>query len=130
MLLGRAGQAVDIVALLGDDGIKRRPDRLVISGLALAILFDWADDHDLRVLAQVHSHGMSARMSVTDKRFGLTVENFISAIVPEASSPPDDPSRWGWWTFHSGGWMPNEPARAVAGSCQTIVFDESGVWDG
>ncbi|HVA85474.1 MAG TPA: hypothetical protein VNF73_04035 [Candidatus Saccharimonadales bacterium] len=131
MLLGRMGeQQVDIVALLGERGIERHPDHLVISGVALATLFDWADDRDARVLAQLHSHGLSALMSVTDQRFGLTVEGFTSAIVPEAACPPADPSRWGWWMFRGGLWEPSAPARVAEGSCLTVVFDESGVRDG
>ena len=50
MLLGRVGeQQVDIVALLGEPGIERHPDYLVISGVALATLFDWADDRGASV---------------------------------------------------------------------------------
>ncbi len=131
MLLGRMSERqIDIVALLGDRGIERHPDYLVITGVALATLFDWADDRGAQVLAQLHSHGLSARMSVTDQRFGLTVEGFTSTIVPEAACPSADPSRWGWWTFRGGRWEPSEPARVAEGSCLTVVFDESGVRDG
>jgi len=123
-------QDVDTVALLGDQGIERHPDYLVISGVAMAALFNWADDHESRVVAQLHSHALEARMSVTDKRFGLTVEGFTSAIVPYAARPTADPNRWGWWTFRGGGWVSAQPAQLAKGSCHTVVFDEGGVRDG
>lgn len=131
MLLAPVGERqVDVVALLGERGIERHPDHLVVSGVALASLFNWAEDRAARVLAQLHSHGLSARMSLTDRRFGLTIEGFTSAIVPEAAGPAADPNRWGWWTFRGGRWESSEPAQVVDGPCVTVVFDEDGVRDG
>lgn len=105
LLSSRHDRHADILALCGERGIERRPDQLVISGAALALLFDWADEVGAQVIAQVHSHGGLARMSPTDRRFGLTVEGFTSAIIPYFAEPPDDPSAWGWWRFQERAWV-------------------------
>lgn len=123
-------RTTNVVALLGEAGIERRPDQLIISGLALALLFDWAEAAGIRVLAQVHSHGSLARMSTTDERFGLTVEGFTSAIVPNAKRPPADPSRWGWWRFRDGRWHAAKAPGPTIVATETVVFDEAGVRDG
>ncbi len=115
------------VALLGTAGIDRRRDQLVISGLALARLFDWADEAGLVVRVQLHSHLFEALMSPTDERFGLTVEGFISAIVPDSAAPSREPEDWGWWRFSSGRWVPTDPAHVTTEVIPTVCVDERGV---
>ena len=115
------------IALLGDRGILRRPDQLIVSGKALALLLDWADRGALVVRAQVHSHGREAFMSDTDRRFGMTVEGFIAGIVPwarVASTVVDD---WRWWTFKQGEWSTRLAPETTDDAVLTVEFDEDGV---
>lgn len=127
LLSSRRDRHADVLALCGEHGIERRADQFVISGAALAQLFDWTDEAGARVVAQVHSHGGLARMSPTDRRFGLTVEGFTSAIVPHFGRPPNDPAAWGWWRFQDQVWVPSDPGSAVAAPSRTVIFDEEGV---
>lgn len=115
------------VALLGDTGIVRRPDQLIVSGKAIAVLFDWAVMERLVVRAQVHSHGRKAFMSETDRRFGLTVEGFIAAIVPFARIASSRPDAWRWWVFRDGRWSSTDPAAVGDGEVRVVRFDEAGV---
>lgn len=117
------------VALLGETGIVRRPDQLIVSGKAIAVLFDWAVVERLVVRAQVHSHGREAFMSETDRRFGLTVEGFIAAIVPFARIATSRPDAWRWWEFRDGRWSSTDPAAVGDGEVRVIRFDEAGVHD-
>jgi hypothetical protein len=118
---------VRIVALLGTAGIQRLEDKLVISGTVLARLFDWAEEAGLVVRAQIHSHRFEAWMSPTDERFGLTVEGFTSAIVPDSSAPSALPGHWGWWLFTSGRWISTDAAELTVGTAQVVCVDEGGV---
>ena len=115
------------VALLGDAGIVRRPDQLIVSGKAIAIMFGWAVVERLVVRAQVHSHGREAFMSETDRRFGFTVEGFIAAIVPFARIASSRPDAWRWWAFHDGRWSSTDPAVVCDGEVRVVRFDEAGV---
>jgi hypothetical protein len=117
----------DTVILCGETGITRRPDQLVISGEALAVLFDYAAEHDMVVACQIHSHQFGPRMSPTDQRFGLTVEGFTSVIVPRWSAPSIDPGDWGWWRFTEGRWLAAGAPHSVEAEAMVLVFDERGV---
>lgn len=119
----------DAVILCGETGITRRPDQLVISGEALAVLFDYAAAHDMVVACQLHSHQFGPRMSPTDKRFGLTVQGFTSVIVPRWSAPSWEPADWGWCRFTDGQWLGASAAESVEADARVLVFDERGVQD-
>lgn len=129
-VLARADPCLgDTVILLGRNGIIRRPDQLVISGEALAVLFDYAAEHEMVVACQVHSHQFGPRMSPTDQRFGLTVEGFTSVIVPRWSAPSLEPADWGWWRFMNGRWLAVGAPQPVESEATILVFDEQGVRD-
>jgi hypothetical protein len=119
----------DLLVACGTAGIIRRPDQLVISGEALAVLFDYATEHELVVACQVHSHQYGPRMSPTDQRFGLTVEGFTSVIVPRWSAPSTDPREWGWWRFTEGRWVLTGAPRSIDATSAVMIFDEQGVRD-
>jgi hypothetical protein len=119
----------DLLVACGTAGIIRRPDQLVISGEALAVLFDYAAEQELVVACQVHSHQYGPRMSPTDQRFGLTVEGFTSVIVPRWSDPSTDPRDWGWWRFNDGRWLRAGAPRPIDAAFAVKVFDEQGVRD-
>lgn len=129
-LLGpRDGSGVTTVAFAGTAGVTRRKDHFAVTGTALARLFRHADDHDLLVMAQVHSHGRAAFLSETDLRYGFAVEGFTTSVIPNYRCPSADPRVWGWWRYTSGCWVVAAP-YVVAGSegeASRITFDEDGI---
>lgn len=127
-ILGRAGtDRGDVLALTGEVGVERRRDLFIVDGLALAALFDWADDHDLSVIAQWHTHRGRAGLSKTDLEHGLNVPGFHTAVVPFYASASPEPATWGWWTFDRS-WKSSAPPRTDAGlSHQTITFEHGAV---
>jgi hypothetical protein len=118
---------VSIVAFAGDVGIVRYRDVFQISERALDRIFTFADDHDLRIPAQFHSHEVAAFLSFTDEQHGLRVEEFTSIVIPTYAAPPEEPARWGWWCFVAGRWRDAEPGQVIGGSVQLVRFDEAGV---
>ncbi|MHB1242690.1 MAG: hypothetical protein ACYC1P_04725 [Gaiellaceae bacterium] len=126
LLAPRDADTISIVALAGTVGIVRRRDLLQVSERALDRLFAHADEHDLWLPAQFHSHGLEAFMSTTDINHGLSVEGFISMIVPHYEAPPINPSAWGWWRYQDA-WTSIAPPKASLGAVFVIKFDEDGV---
>lgn len=124
-LLAGDDSAVSRVALAGSTGIHRDRAQFVVSGRALAILFAFANEHDLAILAQFHSHRGRAFLSRTDLRHGFSVDGFITTVLPGFASPPGNPAAWGWWSYH-GEWIPSAPAAVAAGDAQVVRFDEDG----
>jgi hypothetical protein len=119
--------AVTMVALAGAKGIVRGPDRFVVSGLAVDILSEWAEQDDLRIVAGVHSHAGAARLSLIDQESGFRVEGFTSIVVPRFAAPPTDPSHWGWYRFTLGSWRDRMPGTTRPDPGVTVIFDEDGV---
>lgn len=126
LLAPRDSDAVTIVALAGTVGIVRRRDLFQISDLALDRVFSYADEHDLWIPAQFHSHGMAAFMSECDVEHGLSVAGFVTTIVPYFAAPPADPAGWGWWRYQ-GEWTPISPPRTTTAHVTVICFDEDNV---
>jgi hypothetical protein len=89
-------------------------------------LFAHADERDLKVVAQFHSHRGQAYLSRSDLRHGFGVDGFTTTVVPYYESPPGDIAAWGWWT-HQRGWQPTAPPTIGSGSARTIHFDEDGI---
>ncbi|HUF84619.1 MAG TPA: hypothetical protein VMQ81_08530, partial [Acidimicrobiia bacterium] len=86
----------------------------------------YANEHDLWIPAQYHSHGLGAFMSECDLEHGLSVEGFTSTIVPFFANPPGDPRAWGWWRF-DGDWSPIAAPLRGHGEVARVTFDEDGV---
>jgi len=128
-LLGSEGSdAVSVLALAGDRGISRRRDLFMVSGAALATLFEWADERSLTIFAQWHSHRRGAFLSLTDLEYGLNVPGFHSAVVPFYRKPSHDFLDWGWWTYEAGKWTATRPARySTEDEFLQVTFDEEGV---
>jgi hypothetical protein len=118
-----------VLALAHTQGIIRRPDHFSVAGEALERLFDWAGDHQLRVRAQVHSHGGPAVLSRTDRAHGLNVPGFTTAIVPFFADPPRTPAAWGWWRHENGDWRTVPPAAVKVYPASIVRFDAGGVGD-
>jgi hypothetical protein len=126
LLAPRDEKTIATVALAGTAGIVRRRRMFQVSEIALDRLFAHADRHELWIPAQFHSHGGAAFMSPTDVDHGLSVEGFVTTIVPDFASPPANPSQWGWWRYDDA-WTPIASPRLAAGAVSVISFDEDGV---
>jgi hypothetical protein len=124
----RDEEAVSMVALAGTTGIVRERLYFQISERALDRLFSYADEASLWLPAQFHSHAEGAFLSRTDKEHGLSVDGFVSAVVPDFAGPPAEPSAWGWWEYHSRLWHQiASPQTLPAGEVRIVLFDEDGV---
>ena len=127
VMAARDGDTVSIVAVAGNTGIVRRGNLFVMSELALDRIFTFADDRQMWIPAQFHSHRLGAFLSETDKEHGLRVDGFISVVIPTYSDPPRDVARWGWWRFGAGRWRTIEPGGIAGGQVDVVRFDEDGV---
>src|ERR1035437_6884361 len=126
LLASRGSDTATVVAIAGTTGVIRHRDFFQISDLALDALFAYADQNDLWIPAQFHSHCRVAELSLCDIKHGLSVEDFVSTIVPFFAEPPAAVAAWGWWRY-DGGWR-GVPAPAVTSevSALTVTFDENG----
>src|SRR5437660_1251066 len=82
MMLPRGCGTVTTVAFAGITGIVRRQHLFQISARALDRLFTFADDHDLYIPVQFHSHERGAYLSWIDAQHGLRVDGFTSVVIP------------------------------------------------
>jgi hypothetical protein len=118
---------LDVLAVVGTRGIIRRRDHFSVAAEAIERLFDWAEDHWLRVRAQIHSHAGPAVLSRTDRTHGLNVPGFTTTIVPCFTAPPRTPAAWGWWRYEDGDWRTIPPAAVNAHPVSIVRFDTGGV---
>lgn len=116
-----------VLALSGEIGIERSWGLFEVSGLAIAALFDWADDHELRVLSQWHSHRFEAFLSKTDLAHGFNVPGFRTAVIPNFERPSADPTAWGWWRYTEDKWVITPPPVPSDTSFEVITFEEHHV---
>ena len=94
MWLGSRGEDVAVVthvARLEGPGIRKGPDRLIISADLVNELTDAAIEHRLTLVGQIHSHGAwhSTDLSLTDKRYGIAVPGFLSIVAPDYALRPN-----------------------------------------
>lgn len=118
---------ITVLALAGTADIHRHARLLVFSSAALNPLFAYAEDNNLQLRAQVHSHMHEAFLSHTDKTGNIRMPGFIASVIPNFATPPRDPATWGWWTFEDGDWVPIEPAVVTTQTTKVIAFDADGV---
>lgn len=116
-----------VLALTGEEGIDRSWGLFRVSGLAVATVFEWAADHELRILSQWHSHRFEAFLSKTDLDHGFNVPGFRSAIVPYYEQPSSDPRDWGWWMYQHGSWVETAAPELDGGDFSVITFEEGRV---
>lgn len=128
LLLTPSGEpTVTVVALAGDSGIERHAGLLVLSAAALSPLFAFAEDHELQVRAQVHSHKYDAFLSRTDKAGNIRMPGFIAAVIPTFATPSTDMTVWGWWVFDGLDWAPTQPATVSNLNTTVVTFDADSV---
>ncbi len=127
LMLPRERGTVTTVAFAGTAGIERRRHLFQISERTLDRLFTFADDHDLYIPVQFHSHEYDANLSWTDAQHGLRVDGFTSVVIPTYTDPPADMGRWGWWCFTAGEWAPAPVPHYGPGRVRVVRFDADGV---
>jgi hypothetical protein len=123
------GERATVLALTGEKGIDRSWALFQVSGLAVATLFDWADDHELRIFAQWHSHRFEAFLSKTDLHYGFNVPGFRSAIVPYYEQPSSTPADWGWWIYNEALWAQTAAPVLDDADFSTITFEEGHIYE-
>jgi hypothetical protein len=127
LLAPRSTGILSVAALAGDAGIVRHADLFQISARALDCLFHFADDHDLYVPVQFHSHRRWPFLSQADEEHGLRAEGFVSTVVPGYTAPSCSVNDWGWWSFEAGRWTAVTAPTAIAGEITVLEFDGEGI---
>jgi hypothetical protein len=65
----------------------------------------YLSEHQLRLIAQVHSHPTEAFHSSTDDAFAIvTAEGGFSLVVPDFGDAPADPRAWAVYRLTEGRW--------------------------
>lgn len=129
LLTQRGCNDVSVLALLGTEGVVRHRGRLEVSATVMDPLFTFAEDRDLQVRAQVHSHKGDAFLSLVDRRGNIRVPGFTAAVIPTYRTPPAEPQRWGWWTYRTPDWTKSLPGLTTEDSAHVITVDAGGVRD-
>jgi len=82
--------SVSHVAVLRGRGVLKARDQLHISSDLLNELTDKAIEIGITLLGQIHSHGPmhGTSLSVTDKRYGIAVPGYLSAVAPSYATNP------------------------------------------
>ncbi|QWC86566.1 hypothetical protein KLP28_07820 [Nocardioidaceae bacterium] len=119
--------SVTVLALAGTADIDRHARLLVLSSAALNPLFAYAEQNNVQVRAQIHSHMHEAFLSNTDKTGNIRMPGFIASVIPNFATPSHDPATWGWWAFQDSDWVPIAPASVKARTTTVITFDADGV---
>lgn len=128
LLAPRGAEQITSVACAGTAGIARRPELFQVGERALDRLFAHAEERDLWIPAQFHSHMFEAGLSLCDLEHGLSVEGFQTTVIPFFHAPPQDPARWAWWRYGNS-WEPVDPPTVSGTPVQVLAFDENGVRD-
>lgn len=79
------------VARLRGPGLHKGPDRLLINADLVNDLTDVAIENKLTLIGQIHSHGPlhSTDLSEVDKRYGIVVPGYLSAVAPDYAMRPN-----------------------------------------
>jgi hypothetical protein len=81
---------VSHVAALRGLGVRKAPDQLLISADLVNDLTDKAIELGLVLVGQIHSHGPmhGTALSLTDKRYGISVPGYLSVVAPDYAMRP------------------------------------------
>jgi hypothetical protein len=103
------------VAALRGAGVRKSPDQLRISADLVNDLTDRAIELGLVLIGQIHSHGPmhGTFLSLTDKKFGISVPGYLSAVAPDyAMRPSTSINECGVHLFEKGhGWIRLTPEQ-------------------
>jgi hypothetical protein len=120
MWLGRYegnSAVVTHVAALRGAGVRKAPDQLLISADLVNDLTDKAIELGLVLIGQIHSHGPShgTSLSLTDKKYGISVPGYLSAVAPDyAMRPSTSIHECGVHVFEQGrGWIRLTPEEVL-----------------
>ena len=94
MWLGRYEADIAVVthvAVLRGPGVYKAADQLFISSGVMNELTDVAIETKTILIGQVHSHGplYGTWLSETDKKYGIAVPGYLSAVAPDYALRPD-----------------------------------------
>jgi proteasome lid subunit RPN8/RPN11 len=83
--------AVSHVVILRGRGVAKRRDLLEISADLLNDVTDVAIDLGVMLVGQIHSHapGYGTDLSLTDRRCGIMVSDYLSVVAPDFALRPD-----------------------------------------
>ncbi len=116
---GKTAVVTHVAALRGP-GVRKAPDQLLISADLVNDLTDKAIELGLVLIGQIHSHGPmhGTSLSLTDRRYGISVPGYLSAVAPDyAMRPSTSIDDCGVHVFEKGrGWirlMPEQVAKRV-----------------
>ncbi len=103
--------------MLRGDGVRRRPDQIVIESWLLDRITDIAIDCGEVLIGQIHSHGPMAgtELSFTDRHHGIRVPGFLSVVAPSyAASESPAIGACGVHVYEAGGFrrLSSEELRA------------------
>lgn len=86
---GKTAVVTHVAALRGP-GVRKAPDQLLISADLVNDLTDKAIELGLVLIGQIHSHGPmhGTSLSLTDKRYGISVPGYLSAVAPDYAMRP------------------------------------------
>lgn len=87
---GRSAIVTHVAALRGP-GVRKAPDQLLIGPDVINDLTDAAIEHGVVLIGQIHSHGplYGTHLSLTDKKYGIAVPGYLSAVAPDYAMRPD-----------------------------------------
>lgn len=95
------------VVVLRGPGVFKRPDYLRISAELLNDVADVALECDCYLVGQVHSHpiGFGVDLSVADRRYGISINGYLSVVAPDFAQRLDAPiEEFGFHVFDRGQW--------------------------
>jgi proteasome lid subunit RPN8/RPN11 len=108
-------------------GVERGRGEFRVTGPAIERLFEWAESNEYRIWAQFHSHPAAAFLSRTDIKYGFSVKDFVSAVIPEFKNPPINPHLWKWWTYQQAAWREITPPAVEDHDACIFTFSEDGI---
>lgn len=112
VLDGSAAVVTDVVVppqtpIRGEEGVG-----YFITGETLFALNRMLSDHEVQMIAQVHSHPGEAYHSAADDRYAVvSTEGGFSLVVPDFGEAAADPSAWAVFRLVRGTWTEMDPDR-------------------
>lgn len=98
---------VQVVMMPRGRGVEERPDQWKVSADVYAAISRWAVPRGMSLLGWIHTHarGIPARLSEADRTRSIRAPGVL-AVVIGSGGDEEDPDRWGWYVYESGGYKP------------------------